>query len=210
MNILGKLPPEEIQALSKIGRTVVVEPGRYIVREDEDDQSLGILLHGTARVVRVGPDGSRFVLAFIEQGECFGELALILGARRSASVEAATRCEVLVVSAYAFKKHCETHRGVEQALLKLLAQRLHHMASRAAGIALLDTTSRVLAQLKELGEKVNTPVGYWRRYELTNQVEFAEIVGTSREMVSRALKLLEKNGEIRREGKLILIPEDPI
>lgn len=206
MNILGKLTHGEVEDLRRIGRGVTFESGQAIVRDGETDQSLGLLLKGCARVVKTGPEGRRFVLAFIEEGECFGELALILGIPRSATIEAMGRCEVLMISAEQFSKHCQAHRGFERALLLLTAQRLHRTSLRASGVALLDTTSRVLAHLTEIGELVETPQGPARRCELANQTELAELVGTSREMVSRALKLLEQTGEIRRSGRLILIP----
>ncbi len=205
MNILGKLTHAEVQDLKKIGCTVTIGSGQVIVHEGENDQSLGLLLKGCARVVKSGPDGARFVLDFIEEGECFGELALILGVPRSATVEAMGPCEVVLITSEQFNKHCQAHRGFERALLLLVAQRLHRTSNRATGVALLDTTSRVLAALQEIGNLVDSPDGQIRQCEVVDAKKLAEVVGASVEMVRGALKLLEQTGEIKVSGNSILI-----
>lgn len=205
MNILGKLAAKEIEDLRRIGQTLKFESGQTIVREGGDDHSMGVLLKGCARVVKSGPDGRRFVLAFIEEGECFGELALILGLPRSANIEALGACEVLMLSADQFRRHCEAHRGFERALLLLTAHRLQRTSARASGVALMDISSRVLAHLSQIAERIETPEGPCRRCEVANQTDLAELVGASSEMVDQSLKLLEQTGEIRRSGKTVLI-----
>jgi CRP/FNR family cyclic AMP-dependent transcriptional regulator len=186
-NLLENLSSSEIQALMRAGERRICKPGDLLIEQQSTAGIFGIVLSGALNVIRFNL-GRRLVLATLTKGEAFGELSLILGIPHTATVEAKTKCDVLILSPKTFAAFAQTNRGLERALLKLLAQRLVDTSKRATDFAILDVTGRVLAYLREHAENEAGLL----RCEISNQRRLAEELGTSREMVTRALKLLEE------------------
>lgn len=87
--LLASLPPEELIALASVAREVQLAPGDLLLREGELGDSLFLIQSGTLRVLRRGQEVAR-----LGAGECVGELAVLDGEPRSASVQATASCRV--------------------------------------------------------------------------------------------------------------------
>jgi NADH dehydrogenase len=81
-------------------RRVHYEPGHAIIRQGELSRVLYLIWEGEVRVVREQPDGRRTELARLGSGQHFGEIGVFRNSRRSATVEAVTKCELLAVGQY--------------------------------------------------------------------------------------------------------------
>lgn len=91
-------------------------------------------------------------------------------------------------------------------LLRALARRLRAADDRLAGLAFSDVPGRLAKQLLQLGEKFGRPSaeGLWVVHDLT-QEELAQLVGSTRETVSKALIDFAERGWIRTDFKSTLI-----
>jgi cyclic nucleotide-binding protein len=95
MPLFSGVPREELASLLAVVAPIKVSPGSSVVREGEPGDSLFLIVQGTLRVATRGSDGCEVELARLEPGDFFGEVALLTGRPRTATVTAATEAELL-------------------------------------------------------------------------------------------------------------------
>ncbi len=117
--LFSHLPSRQLRKLLRSTTEMRVEPDTMIVRERARTTTLYVLLEGTVKVVRGGRTISR-----LKAGEYFGEIALIDGRPRSASVVAETPVRCLALQQDALRKLVRTDPDVSWTLLQSLAARL--------------------------------------------------------------------------------------
>ena len=138
--LFASLSDEDMSAILRRLRVADYDPGDILVTEGEASRSLFVLSRGQAKVFVRSPTGRDVLVAFLEEGEFFGELATISGQRRSASVTAATRCEVLELAKSDVDDLARTHPKVRDMLDDTFVERA---SSRGANVArALDLTAQ--------------------------------------------------------------------
>ncbi|MBM84765.1 MAG: hypothetical protein CMM47_01920 [Rhodospirillaceae bacterium] len=96
--LFANLPAEELARLTEIGQYISIGEGQTVFLEDDPGDTAYIILEGRVNILRAGTvDGADVVLASLQPGEVFGELALIDGKPRSASAVALENCEFLII-----------------------------------------------------------------------------------------------------------------
>jgi CRP-like cAMP-binding protein/Fe-S-cluster-containing dehydrogenase component len=98
--------------------------GIAIVRQGEKGDAFYIVRDGYVQVVREREDGSKRVLRYLRTGEYFGEMALLGGGVRYASVLTAGKCEVIKLGGEDFHALCREHPQIESQIRKLIEARL--------------------------------------------------------------------------------------
>lgn len=207
--MLESLPEQELNSLKARLKMSTFRNGAHMIREKDAAQSLMFLIQGKARVSLTGNDGKEVVLAHLHAGDFFGEIALLTGQKRSADVTAMESCSLLTLSQEDFEAHAREHSGLVYSLLKDLAFRLKDASSKIGDLALLDVYRRVASTLFDLSEE-ELGVDQRKIQKRPTHNELAAMVGTSREMVTRALKNLEADGHITVEGKTITLHSRPV
>ncbi len=96
--------------------------GENIIAEGDDGDSMFVLTIGRARVF-IGRRGSQQTVAQFKPGDCFGEMSLLTGEKRSATVQAATDCEVLEITKEVFGEVVKRQQDIITRLSELLARR---------------------------------------------------------------------------------------
>ena len=209
--LLSQVPEAELQQLGTLLRERKVTKGSYIVYAQDPGPSIMFVHEGRVKINLLSDDGKEVVLANLGEGEFFGELAVLTGEERSANVVAVTDVKLLVLDAEDFNRHVLSHSGLAMAMLKELAVRLRASTAKIGDLALYDVYRRVARTLKSLGI---SEIKEGREVSIiadrpTHQ-ELAAMVGTSREMVTRALKGLEEDGCIIIDGKRIEVRKLPL
>jgi CRP/FNR family cyclic AMP-dependent transcriptional regulator len=201
--LLGSLSETQLDALAAGSVRRAFPKGRTIVAEGEPSQSLYILLSGRAKVQRSDSDGKEVILAVLGPGECFGEMSLIDDAPRSASVITLESCDFMAINKDSFKEILAENHDISLKIMKGLVKRLREADKKIETLALLDVYGRVARVLLDFSEVVNGERIV--KSKLTRQ-EIAKMIGASREMVSRVMKVLEVDGYIvpTGEGRLLL------
>lgn len=209
--LLRDLDSEELVSLAALMRERRAPKGSYIVYYEDPGPSILFLVQGRARVTLSSSEGKEIVLFNLSKGDFFGEIAVLTGEDRSANVVASTDCRLFVLSDQAFKQHIQENNGLALAMMKELALRLRAASSKIGDLALLDVYRRVASTLKAMatttevdGEEILLID------ERPTHQELANMVGTSREMVTRALKGLEEDGCIIIKNKSIEVRKMPI
>jgi len=180
-------------------RTTIIHGG------DECD-SLYYIVNGSVSVVIEDEEGHELVLAYLNEGEFFGEMGLFEDdTQRSAWIIARTACDVAVADYATFRQMTEHTPAILFALAGQLADRLRKTSNKVRDLAFLDVTGRVARTLLDLTREPDAmthPDGM--QVKITRQ-EIARIVGCSREMVGRVLKDLEDQGLIHAHGKTMVV-----
>ena len=147
-------------------------------------------------------EGREIILSWLGPGEFFGEMGLIDGSPRSASVVAVEPCELLTIGKIDFKRCMQENFEVAQKLMQILVRRLREADRNIESLALLDVYGRVARLLLDMSEEENGK--RLVRRKLSKQ-DIANMIGASREMVSKVMRDLEVGGYIISSGDTIII-----
>jgi CRP/FNR family cyclic AMP-dependent transcriptional regulator len=177
-----------------------------IIAPGDDSDSLYCILKGSVAVVMDDDDGHEIVLAYLNEGEFFGEMGMFdERAQRSAWVRARTEAEVARIDYQGLR---DLVRSSPEAILAMLGQmslRLRNTSRKVGDLAFKDVSGRIAGALLDLCDQpdaVRTTDGF--EIEITRQ-ELGRIVGCSREVASRVLKGLQHRDLLMVLGKKISV-----
>jgi transcriptional regulator with AAA-type ATPase domain/polyferredoxin len=125
MSLFKNLPPELIAKIATVAEYQALPKGRPIIHQGDQGDSFYQIISGSARVFRISEDGVDVTLNIMGPGESFGEMALLTGEPRSASVETRETCGLLVISKQAFDRLASEIPEFSLALSKVLSSRLN-------------------------------------------------------------------------------------
>lgn len=208
--LLVELSDEELTRLANVMKERRTPKGSYIVYVEDPGPSMMFIAEGKVKINLISNDGKEVVLATLEEGDFFGEIAVLTGEDRSANVVALSDCRLFVLSSDDFNRHILENSGLTRAMVKELALRLRTASTKIGDLALYDVYRRVARTLKAMGKptmKDGKEIHIIE--ERPTHQELASMVGTSREMVTRALKGLEEDRCIIVEGKHIEVVKIP-
>ncbi|HYH20525.1 MAG TPA: cyclic nucleotide-binding domain-containing protein [Azospirillum sp.] len=167
--LFDEFTPAEREALASRGRIVTVEPGTVLVQEGDEADALYVLLDGEVRVLRRDPAGNRVELARRRTGQCFGEMALIDGGLRSATIETATFCRLFALQRDVFLEVVAPAPHLLRKLLRDLSFKIRDSSERLvredlegrmrAAEAELARHRAVVQAVTGLAHELNTPLG---------------------------------------------------
>ena len=207
--LLAGLSAEDVRQLFAIARRRTFDKGEVVFHRDDPADSLHLIVRGRFGARVLTPLGDNVLLDVLGPGEAFGELALLLpGARRSATVSALEDGETRSVFRDDFARLQQTHPGVKDVLLRLLAEQLRRMSERLVEAHHVDADTRVRRRLLELARSYASENG--AVVPLT-QEELAAMSGTSRATVNRVLRDEQRRGVLSlSRGRVALLEPDEL
>lgn len=180
--------------------------GQVLASEGDPGQSLLVLESGQVKISRFTSSGHEVVLAIVDAPASFGELALIDGAPRSATIAAQTPVVIRVVPRQAFIELIQSEPEVAMAVLHSVTAMVRSTNERLADVLSLDVPGRVakwlLARAVARGERSESGIAV--PFDLS-QRELASELGTTRVSINKALKSFESLDAIRLERSEIII-----
>ncbi len=195
--------------LTKIASNMVprvYEKGQMILLEESMGETFFIITQGAVKVTRLSADGREVILAMLGESDFFGEMSLLDGEGRSANIVANEDAKVLTLSRNDFLDCLESYPKIAIALLEELATRLRKSDQQIESLSLSDSEHRIgIALIRLAGELGTIKQGHVTVKNLPYQQDIANMAGTSRETVSRTLKLLEDKKLVRRENRNLTI-----
>jgi len=201
----NKIIPNLDNFLAHCHRRKYPSKSTIIYAGDESD-ALYYIIKGSVTVVIEDDDGREMIMAYLNEGDFFGEMGLFEDApQRSAWVKAKTECEVAEISYAKFKQLAREDADILFTVSAQIAGRLRATTRKVGDLAFLDVTGRVAGTLLELCKQPDAmthPDGM--QIKVTRQ-EIGRIVGCSREMVGRVLKNLEDQGLVSVKGKTMVV-----
>lgn len=194
------LSTEEIEQIQKEVRELSFPKKGIIFLEGESCLGLYVVKSGRVRIYKSSPEGREQVLLIAEPGDSFNDVPVFDGGSNPASGSALEPATVYLIpkeTLLSIMASCPT--GL--AIIKVLAVRLRHMTTMVEDLSFRSVVSRVAKMLLDLAvvEGGEAPI-----VRLT-QDEMAAMVGSVRDVVSRALRSLERAGIIKIEGQRLTV-----
>ncbi len=179
---------------------------KTIIHAGTESDTLYYIVKGSVSVLLEDKDDHEIVLDYLNDGDFFGEMGLFSEpSNRSAWVKARSDSEIAEISYTKFNSLRQDLPDVLFEISTQIANRLRKTSRKVGDLAFLDVTGRIAGTLLELAKQPDAmthPDGM--QIKITRQ-ELGKIVGCSREMAGRVLKILEEQELIHVKGKTIVI-----
>jgi CRP/FNR family transcriptional regulator len=194
--LFSGLEESELERFSRVAVPRSFPAATRVFHEGDHSDACYIVRTGSFRVTREHSDGRAITLATLGPGEVFGELAMLDGEVRSASVEALVDGELLALPAGEVRALLSRHPDTTVKLIEALVRRLRAANERISRQSFQTVPSRVAGVLAQLVAEEGHSGSEGEVTIRMNQADLAQLAGTSRESVSRFLADLERAGVV--------------
>ena len=166
-----------------------------------------IIREGRVSVSKLSDDGREKILEMLGEGAFVGEMALLDQRPRSATVKTLSSAKLLALSRGDFLSLLRRNADLALHVIQELTRRLRETDEQASSLSFLRVKDRTKGLLRRMADE--PPTGGTRRMTptLTHQ-QIADMIGTSRETVTRVVKELKQDGWLDQDGKRYLVPPD--
>jgi CRP/FNR family transcriptional regulator, cyclic AMP receptor protein len=198
---LSALMPIHLREVYRLAREVQLTNGQPVFAKREDADAMFIVLSGRVKIFTDSAGKKRKTFAYLKEGEFFGEMALVEDLPRTASAQAVETTRLLLIRKTDFQRLLTRDPRLALYLLKTVCARLRRANEDLEGMLFRNILGRVakvmLDQAKRSGEPWNAGLALKDRF---TQQELADLVGTTREPLTRALSSLRRAGLIGTTG----------
>jgi CRP-like cAMP-binding protein len=168
-----------------------------VCRQGDPGDRFYVILSGLLKVVTSNEDGHEVVLSMLGPGMTFGEIALLDGKARSASVLACSASSLASIDRPSFFDFLAYHPAVRDKLIAALCERIRTLTDRVEDLSALEIPARLARTLITLAESLGIELqGKRYMHVRVSQSELASMVGASRESVNKLMRIWEENGVI--------------
>lgn len=198
-DLFSRLNPNQIERLESRSVSRRFERGGVIYLPSDRSDSVALLVRGRVRIYHLTNEGKQAILAIVDPGEVFGELALIGDAARDEFAEAMEPSTVVLIPREDIQSLMALHPDVSLGVTKLMSLRRQRIERRLKSLLFRSNRERLVHLLVELAEKYGQQAsdGVLIGIKLSHQ-ELANIIGSTRETVTVLL------GELQSEGSLLI------
>lgn len=206
--LFEKLSAEGLQSIARRTTTKHFAAGQVLFSEFDEASALYIIVRGRIRSVRQNSGGREQVLSTEEAGAVLALAPLFNSGRFYSTIIADTDADILCISRNEMRAFCQEHPEIFWTICKLFAHKIRAFSELIESLALRNVDQRVaqhlLAVCRERGKM--TEQGCTVELQLT-QSEMASRVGSTREVVSRALSQIQQRGLINLKHKKLTVPD---
>ncbi len=206
VSIFSSLNADELDQLLAATTTKRLEPKQTLFRKGDPGNQLYGILSGSLKIMTTGTDGKDVMFNLMGPGEVLGEIALLDSEKRSATVVAVEKTELLTLDRRELIPFLERHPRATIGLASVLAARVRRLSERTQDRQTMPLPGRIAKRLLSLSEQhgkrpiVGGPV----EVRLPQQ-DLADLVGTTRESVNKQLRAWEDAGIVELgRGRVVL------
>ncbi|WP_068081065.1 Crp/Fnr family transcriptional regulator [Polycladidibacter stylochi] len=197
---LSALNDKQVEQLAGIAQQMTLKAGATLFEAGDPANGCYAILDGSLKVSVISIDGSEQLLAVLGPNSLVGELALLDGRDRSATVTALKASRLAFISKSQFYKFADANPEVYRHMLSIVTSRLRNANDALAARSFLPLPGRVAQTLLQLAETFGMEVDNRKlliHYKIS-QTEIANMAGGARENVSRILNSWKREGVITR------------
>ena len=202
--IFSGLNPTELELLEHHMVTRSFKKNTIIINEGDEASTFFIIITGAIKVFLSNEEGKEIIINAQGPGDHFGELALLDGAPRSASVITTEKSTIGVISKEDFHNVLSRNTDLALNLIRELTRRVRFLSDNVRTLALMDVYGRIAKVLLGMAQEEDGKMVINNR---PTQQDIANHIGASREMVARILKDLSTGNYITIDGKRLIINE---
>ena len=191
----------ELERIVALACTREFDAKQEIVRKGEAGDGLYVLMQGCVQVVSTSDTGGLTAFRVLKPGEVFGEIALLDGYPRSATVTTMEPCTTAFIPQSAFQQLLLEHPRLALVLLSLLSRRIRALSERIEDRASLAIKARLAKQIVHLADEHGAPmIGGGVRISLSlSQQELGRFVDATRESVNKHMRTWTRTGVLRHD-----------
>ncbi len=209
-DLFERLTAGELSRLESRCRVRNFVRGNLIYLPSDQADAVLLLTSGRVKICSLTDEGKQAILAFVEPGELFGELAVVESGRREEYAEACEASTVVLIPAQVMQQLMQEHADVSLGITKLIGLRRRRVERRLKHLLFRSNRQRLVHLLLELSEDYGTPVpdGVQLGIKLSHQ-DLANVIGSTRESVTLALGQLQAEGNLRLGRQKIVLTDPP-
>jgi CRP-like cAMP-binding protein len=207
IDLFSHLSPDEADSVLSLMREQSVRKNSVIFHQFDGTGGMYLILEGAVKISRVGRDGREVTIVVLGKGNFFGEMSLLDGQPRSATATTTVASRLLVLERESFQTGILPLTGIVAKMLLELSKRLRAADQSIENLALGTVFDRLFHFLGHLARRFPIVDGRCVISKRPTHQELAELVGSSRETVTRTLATMEKKGLIEiHKREIILLP----
>lgn len=214
LNFLRKIPyfsnidDHELQAIADIMIERSYDKGRVLFMEGEFGEAVHFVIEGRVKIYKTSENGKEHILYIAGPGDIFAEVILFNEVNYPATAEVMEKSRIGKIRNEDLEQVLKAHPSMAVAIIKVLNKRLIDAQQRVKSLALDNTHGRTARMLMKLAMEhgVKTEKGVELELSISRQ-ELANMVGTTRETVTRVLMAFKKYNLIEIERNTIRIPQ---
>lgn len=204
--IFSELSDETLETIYHTGKIVDYDKEQIVFMEEDDGTAMFFIIKGQVKITRSSSDGKEVILSILGDSDFFGEMALLDGLSRSASVTTTDQTKLFILERVKFLDLLKKHPEVSIALLRELTKRLRDADLKIKSLSLKDAEGKVASVLLQLADDIGKiKHGIVEIEKLPLQQDLANMAGTSRETISRTIHSFAKRELIELEGSKLRI-----
>ena len=204
--LLSSLSDDASDSFSNKCRWVEYGPDKSVIERGMFDTNVYFIITGTLHVLNYSETGRVITYATLKDGDMFGELAAIDGLPRSAWVCSITPCQMATCPSPAFINLLSGNAEVSLALLKRMSSNIRLLDDRLKDLTLLGAAQRACTELLRMAKQDSEAPGGYVISPMLTHANFANLVGVSRETISRIFRKLREESLIVHNKRGLCIP----
>jgi CRP-like cAMP-binding protein len=207
--IFSKLDEEELDLIYRSMSKRTYPPNSVIFFEGDVPDGLYLVMRGRVKISLMDENGREIILSVLKRGSFFGEMGLFNESPRSADVETLVETDFLILKKSDFLEMIEKYPSIFRNILEEMSGRLREADDKIRNLALFDVAGRLARVLIDIAKKegvISKEENTATLPELSQQ-ELANMIGASRETVSRVLNSFRKQGLVTITRKHIILQD---
>ena len=206
LSLFSELDDRELAQIAGVAKTRRYAKDDVIFHADESGDVFCVIREGKVKITMISPEGKEIILTMMGPGEFFGEMALLDDSPRSATVIALEPLEVVTIWRTDFLQILADNFSFRKKIMSELSKRVRRMSLRIESLATMDVYGRLARFFLDLAQQQGKVLdnGYVAVTRPTHQA-IANMIGTSRETVSRLIHDLMRQNLLLSEGKTIYL-----
>ena len=204
--LLSLLEPAEMDEVLRFARIRKVQPEERIFAKGDPGDCMYAILKGRVSVETESEDAKVMLLNLLDAGDVFGEIAMLDGGERTASVTAIQTGELLRIDRRDFLPFLERHPSLSIRLMVVLCARLRWTSGIIEDTVFLDVPRRLAKRILFLMRTYGRPSAEGTRItEFISQEDLAHMLGVSREIVNKTLRSFQKSDAVTYSNGYIIV-----
>lgn len=209
-NLLEPLTMKEKERLSTLVSMNKTPKGKVIYLPHDSSKNIFFLKSGKVKISRYSDDGKEIIIALLEPGEIFGELALVDSGERAEIAEVVEDAVICGININDMEMMLEKNPTFNLKITKLIGLRMKKVQSRLETLCFKNSEERIRGFIKDIADEHGKKLGTGKEIvvylRLTHQ-DISKLTATARQKVTTVFNELEHSGIITYDRKRILIRE---
>ena len=211
LSLFAELDDRELASIAGVAKTRRYNKDDVIFHADESGDVFCVIREGKVKITMISPEGKEIILSMMGPGDFFGEMALLDDEPRSATVVAMEPLDVVTIWRTDFLEIMKDNFSITKKVMAELSRRVRRMSNRIESLATMDVYGRLARFFLDLATQQGKLLdnGYVAVTRPTHQA-IANMIGTSRETVSRLIHELMRQNLLLSEGKTVYLSKSAL